>query len=279
MLAPSAVSYATPGASAGTRDYPTDVDDATWELIAPVLAKPTNRGRPRVHADRLIYNAVVYVLRGGITWRMLPKTYPPWQTVYSRFRTWADDGTWQKLTDTLRERLRLELGRNPMPTAGVIDSQSVLTGPGGGAVGYDAAKNVKGRKRHLVVDTEGFLIGVVVTPANVQDPTGAPDALEVAKAHAPTLSHLWADARYRGKLIDWAKQNLELTLEIVTREPGQKGFKVLPRRWVVERSIAWLDRFRRLARDWEAASWSACAFVHIAASNLMARRITRYQPT
>jgi putative transposase len=238
MLAPSAISYATshttPAASPGTRDYPTDVDDATWELIAPVLAKTTTRGRPRVHSDRVVYNAVIYVLRGGITWRMLPKTFPPWQTVYSRFRTWADDGTWQKLTDRLRESLRLELGRNPSPTAGVIDSQSVPTGPGGGVVGFDAGKKVKGRKRHLVVDTEGLLIGVVVTPANVQDPTGAPDALEEAKAHAPTLQHLWADSRYRGRLIDWAKQTLDLTLEIVSRAPGQKGFTVLPRRWVVE---------------------------------------------
>lgn len=131
----------------------------------------------------------------------------------------------------------------------------------------------------MVVDTEGLLIGAIVTPANVQDPTGAPEVLEEAVAHAPTLRHLWADQRYRGKLIDWAKQTLDVTLEIVARPPGQKGFKLLPRRWVVERSIAWLDRFRRLARDWEAASWSACAFVHIAASNLMARRIARYQPT
>jgi len=274
MLAPSAIrSYAT---SAPT-SYPSDVDDLTWEVISPVLARLSNQGRPRLHSDRLVYNAILYVLRGGIAWRMLPKSYPPWQTAYGRFRSWADNGTWQKLVDTTRHGLRLELGRDPNPSAGVIDSQSVPTGPGGGAVGNDPAKKVRGRKRHLLVDTEGFPVTVVVTPASVQDPTAAYEVLGDAKERSARLSHVWADARYQGKLIDWAKVKLGITLEIVRREPGQKGFVVQPRRWVIERSFAWLDRYRRLARDWEAASWSACALIQIAAANLMARRIARYR--
>jgi putative transposase len=246
-------------------------------LIAPILARSSKQGRPRVHADRLVYNAIIYVLRGGITWRMLPKPYPPWQTVYGRFRTWADNGTWQKLVDTMRQVLRIELGRNPNPSAGVTDSQSVPTGPGGGAVGNDPGKKVRGRKRHLLVDTEGLLVTVVVTPANVQDPTAAYEVLEEAKERSPRLGHVWADARYQGKLVDWAKEKLGVTLEIVSRPPGQKGFVALPRRWVIERSFAWLGRYRRLARDWEVASWSVCALIQVAFANLMARRIARYR--
>jgi len=277
MFVLSRTSYTIPKPAPAAITYPSDVDDTTWELIAPVLARQTNRGRPRVHSDRLIFNAILYVLRGGITWRMLPKSFPPWQTVYGRFRTWADNGTWQNLTTTMRQTLRLELGRDPNPSAGIIDSQSAATGPGAGIVGNDAGKKVRGRKRHLLVDTEGLLVTIVVTPASVQDPTAAPEVLTEAKEQSSRLSQVWADGRYRGKLIDWAKEELGITLEIISRPPGQKGFVVLPRRWVVERSLAWLGRYRRLARDWEAASWSVCALIHIAASNLMARRIARYR--
>lgn len=255
--------------------YPSDIDDAAWELIAPILARAHGRGRPRVHADRLIYNAILYVLRGGIQWRMLPPPFPAWRTVYSRFRRWADSGIWEKLTDTLRAELRLERGREPEPSAGILDSQSVATGPASGAIGYDAGKKVKGRKRHLVVDTQGTVLAVYVTPANVQDPVAAPEVLTQAKAKSSRLKLVWADGRYRGPIVQTAAQALDLTIAVVSPPPGQKGFQVLPRRWVIERTFAWLDRYRRLARDWEAASWSATAFIYIAATNVVARQLAR----
>jgi transposase len=239
------------------------------------LAASQRRGRPRRHTHRLIYNAILYVLRGGIAWRLLPPTFPPWQTVYSRFRRWADAGIWETLTDRLRSDLRLELGREVAPSAGILDSQSVPTGPGSGAIGYDAGKRVKGRKRHLVVDTQGTVLAALVTPANVQDPLAAPEILAQAQAKSARLKLIWTDERYCGPFVQAAAKALGLTIANVASPPGQKGFRVLPRRWVIERTFAWLGRYRRLARDWEAASWSGCAFIYIAVSNLIARRLTR----
>jgi putative transposase len=275
MPAPSPASYA---GSVAAR-YPSDVDDATWALIAPILAQAQGPGRPRVHADRLVYDAIVYVLRGGLQWRMLPPTFPRWQSVYSRFRRWADGGTWETLTDVLRAELRIEGGREPEPSAGILDSQSVETGPGGGAIGFDAGKHVKGRKRHLVVDTQGTVLAALVTPASVQDPAAAPELLAQARAKSARLKLLWADGRYQGPLVTAAARALGLTIVVVSPPKGQKGFQALPKRWIVERTFAWLERYRRLARDWEAASWSAAAFLYVAISNLVARRLARLWAT
>ena len=221
----------------------------------------------------MVINAILFLVVGGIQWRMLPREYPKWQSVYYYFRIWRDDGTWQRIHDTLRAEVRRREGRHKHPTAGCLDSQSVKTIGVAGRRGYDSGKKIKGRKRHILVDTMGLLLAVVITSASVQDRDGARLLLAKLGGACKKLRLIWVDGGYRGQLIDWVAGNFSFRLRLVLRSDDQKGFKVLPRRWVVERTFAWLNNCRRLSKDYEGLEASGEALIHLAMIRLMLRRL------
>lgn len=256
--------------------YASDVTDAEWALIEPHMPAAKALGRPRATALRAVLDAILYIARTGCQWRMLPKDFPPFTTVQYYFYRWRDDGTWLSINHALVIRAREMEGREPSPTAGVIDSQSVKTTEAAGPHGYDAGKKINGRKRHLLVDTMGLLIAAIVHRADIQDRDGAPPLLAAMRRAFPWLHHIFADAAYAGGKLRQALAKLGTwTFEIVRRSDTAKGFERLPRRWVVERTIAWLNRNRRLAKDFEATIESAQAWLFIASVKLLSRRLAR----
>lgn len=248
-------------------------------MIEPLLPRsaPSLGGRPHVHSRRLIIDTISYVLVSGCAWRMVPHDLAPWSIAYQWFRAWSADGTWDRVHDMLRDRVREQEGRDPQPSAAVLDSQSVKSSEGGEAIGYDAGKRVRGRKRHLLVDTIGLALTVLVHSASVQDRAGAKLVLSGVRRRFPQLGLVWVDGGYVNSvdagLIDWARQREGVEIVAVPRNADVKGFQVLPRRWVVERTFGWLTRCRRLARDYERKTAHSEAMVKFAMIRLMAARL------
>lgn len=263
-------------ATATRKVYPSDLSDEQWAILQPLIPNPKHGGRPRTVDMREVMNTILYLNRTGCQWDMLPHDLLPKSTVYQYFAQWRDDGNWQRLMDALRTKVRVEDGREPTPSAASIDSQTIKTTEQGGTHGYDGGKKINGRKRHILVDTLGLLLVVVVTTAALDDGAAAANVVsKMAIKDYYRLKKIWGDNKYHNlSFRAWlALHRPGWELEVKTRDPGTKGFSVLAKRWVVERTFAWLGRYRRHSKDYERLTKSSEAMIRVSSLNLMLRRL------
>jgi putative transposase len=257
--------------------YSCDLTDAEWKIWLPFFPEeePDEKtaGAHHQYTRREVVNGILYVKSNGCKWRDLPHDLPPWGIVYHYFLLWSENGMWKKVNDSLRGKLRKKFRKKEKPTAGIIDSQSVKNVDNARVSGYDAGKQIKGIKRHIVTDTLGLVLEAMVRAGNIQDRDGAKELLLKLKKEFKSLKKIFADQAYAGELIEWVKRRCGYLLQVVKREG--EGFSILPKRWIVERTFGWLNKSRRLSKNYEASTQSAEAFLYVTMIHLMTKRLAK----